>query len=123
MNECLTYFAVYFKDEFDLGDFCEKLGLDEAQIRPLIKKNKIEIGKNENYNVDINEMLRETLKDLFGKEDVLFQLKEDYQLEYYLVRVPLLSADAINPILCLDRDLIEFLYLTTAEDELDYYVE
>ena len=122
MNECLTYFAVYFKDEFDLGDFCEKLGLDEAQIRPLIKKNKIEIGKNNNYNVDINEMLRVTLKDLFGKEDILFQLKEDYNLEYYLVRVPYLSADEIKPILCLDRDIVEFLYLTTAEDELDYYL-
>ena len=84
----------------------------------------MEIGRNEIYNVDINEMVRYTLKDLFGKEEILLELKEQYNLKYYLERVPQLHADTtnVNPILSLAPDIVEFLYKTQTIDDLDYYI-
>ena len=69
-------------------------------------------------------MVRVTLKDLFGKEEILLSLKEKYALEYYLERVPTLESDSERPNQCLslDFDIIEFLYKTRTRDDLDYYV-
>ena len=71
---------------------------------------KIEIGFCDKFNIDINVMIKESLKDLFGKEDVLLFFKEKYNLEYYLERVIYLNKkEKVYPILSLDLDIIEFL--------------
>ena len=67
-------------------------------------------------------MLRETLKDLIGKEEILLELKNKYNLEYYLERVPLLINDASYFKLSLDDDIIEFMYKTKTKDDLDYHL-
>ena len=121
-REILTYFAIYFNEDFNLDDFCNKLGFNKADILPLIKEDKIVIGENREFSVDINDCLRKTLKDLFGKEGMLYQLKYEYKLDYYLVKVVNLSTEELNPILSLERDIVEFLYLTEAIDDLDYYI-
>ncbi|MBR2984551.1 MAG: hypothetical protein IKC60_03500 [Clostridia bacterium] len=83
------------------------------------------MGRNEVYNVDLNVMVRETLKDLFEKEKILLELKRKYHLTYYLERVIHIYADTennINPILSLAPDIVAFLYKSDTEDDLDYYV-
>ena len=67
-------------------------------------------------------MIRETLKDLIGEEDILLELKNKYNLEYYLERVPLLLNDDNYIKLSLDMDIIEFMYKTKTIDDLDYHL-
>ena len=125
MDYCLTYFRVLFDEGFDLEDFCQQLGLDFEVLKDFCEEDWLEVGRNEVYNVDLNVMVRETLKDLFEKEKILLELKRKYHLTYYLERVIHIYADTennINPILSLAPDIVEFLYKSDTEDDLDYYV-
>ena len=122
MNYCLTYFRVLYDEKFDMIDFCKCLGIDYEYYKNFGTDVSMEIGRNEIYDVDINKMVRITLKDLFGKEDVLVMLKEKYNLEYYLERVLGIYCDGVHPILSLDADIIEFLYKSKTIDDLDYYI-
>lgn len=125
MDSCLTYFCViYDKNNFNLEDFKKMLGLTDNDFSISLKKQKIEIGRNDYLNIDINIMIRETLKKIFGKENILVELKEKYGLEYYLVRVVYIKSEEgeIHPILSLDNDIIEFIYKTKAKEDLDYYI-
>ena len=125
MDYCLTYFRVLFDERFDLEDFCQQLGLDFEVLKDFCEEDWLEVGRNEVYNVDLNVMVRETLKDLFEKEKILLELKRKYHLTYYLERVIHIYADTennINPILSLAPDIVAFLYKSDTEDDLDYYV-
>ena len=120
---CLTYFLVkYDINNFDMKEFASKLSLDYNLLVYFSTDSTIEIGRNEFYQNDINIMIRETLKDLFGKEDILLELKNKYNLEYYLERVPLLLNDDNYIKLSLDIDIIEFMYKTKTIDDLDYHL-
>lgn len=120
---CLTYFLVkYDINNFDMKEFASKLSLDYDLLVYFSTDSTIEIGRNEFYQNDINIMIRETLKDLLGKEDILLELKNKYNLEYYLERVPLLLNDDNYIKLSLDIDIIEFMYKTKTIDDLDYHL-
>lgn len=122
---CLTYFCVYIGNKpFDLKDFCERLSLDYEYIKDYGTDVTVHIGENYEFDIDINAMLRKSLKDLFGKEEILVEMKKKYALEYYIERVPTLVADGEipNQLLSLDSDIIEFMYKTGAHDDLDYFV-
>ena len=123
-NSCLTYFFVEHDGKLDKKEFCKILNLDENKIEHFSTDNTIEIGRNEIYDVDVNKMVRVTLKDLFGKEEKLLYLKEKYNLYYALERVPSIVADTTepHPILSLDSDIVEFLAKTGTVDDLDYYI-
>ena len=130
MNGSYTYFGVIYNEKnFDLEGFKEKLNLSDFKVKEYAsrlneenKRFKIEIGYCSKFNVDVNVMVRETLKELFGKEKILSELKKEYNLEYYLERVIHLERDKVQPILSLDSDVIEFLYKANVVDDLDYYV-
>ena len=65
---CLTYFCVYIGNKpFDLKDFCEHLSLDYEYIKDYGTDVTVHIGENYEFDIDINAMLRKSLKDLFGK--------------------------------------------------------
>ena len=68
--------------------------------------------------------MRESLKDLFGKEQILAELRKKYCLEYYLERVPTMVAysDMPNQLLSLDDDIIAFMYKTGTHDDFDYFL-
>ena len=123
-RQALTYFLVKFEEgTLDLADFAATLGLDLATLERFGTECTLEIGRNEFYRRDINEMLRETLKDLFGKEELLVGLKEKYHLEYSLERVPVLyENDDENQRLSLADDIIAFMYQTGTHDDLDYFI-
>lgn len=122
---CWTYFLVRINnpEKFKFKDFCERLELDFIEMSDWYIDDQIEIGFNTNYEVDVNDMLRETLKDLFGKEKILVELAEKYDLEYFLERVPTIVIDSDDPypILSLDMDIVDFLHYTNTKDDLDFY--
>lgn len=84
----------------------------------------VEIGRNEVYDDDVNVMIRRTLKNLLGKEEILLELKNEYKLTYVLERVPIISTEDNAPYqkLSLDSDVITFLHKTGTRDDLDYHL-
>lgn len=125
MHTCLTYFYVDTtkSTNFDLQNFVSTLGIT-TQNYQLRDNGCIRIGTNDNYNVDINSMLRTTLSCIWNKAEELVVLAKQYNLTYYLIRVPHVYAnsDAPKPLLSLDADIVAFLHQTGTHDDVDYYV-
>ena len=131
-HECRTYFRII--GNFDTKEVLSLLNVEADKIYnkgEISEKSKIvreydeiTIGFNNEYNVNINEMLRKTLSSLMSKIDILTKIKKEYELDYYLVIVPEIysGSDEPSPILSLEKDIVEFLYLTGTEEDLDYYI-
>ena len=119
-HQCRTYCYSHSEQEIDIEVLSKKLSLELAKK----DANAVKIGFCDEYDVNINNMLRKTLKDLFGKEKVLVELKQQYNLEYFLARVPEIysESDEPNQILSLEPDIIKFLCETETIDDLDYYI-
>ena len=125
MPYCLTYFYVEIgSPEFDLADFCERLGLDYEMTERFSTEDSMDLGRCEEFDPDINVSVRKTLDCFFGKEDILVELSEKYSLKYYLERVPIASSEEGYPYQrwSLDDDIIEFMYKTKTHDDLDYHI-
>ena len=125
MHTCLTYFYVDTtkSTNFDMATFCNVLNIDENCVQ-LRDNGCMRIGSNTQYNVDINVMLRTTLCPLWDKRNLLVELRNKYNLTYYLARVPHIysSCDQPKPLLSLDADIVAFINETGTLDDLDYYV-
>ena len=123
MHKCLTYFYIHSDKSIDSKEIIKLLELNENSISKVTEQS-IEIGRCSSYDVNINNMIRYTIKELLGKEELLLELKEKYNLEYYLSKVVDLDddCDEPTPILGLEADVIEFLYKTKTIDDLDYYL-
>lgn len=142
-HTCATSFSFVLDCDIDLvrknGGFtkcsAEQAGIlnkDEAEqaiastlgVTPVYRFGRLEIGRNEDYNVYVSDMIRVTLRDLFGKESQIVELKKRYNLTSYLLIVPYVVADSEQPKQCLslDDDIIAFLYKTGTSMDLDYYV-
>lgn len=125
MHTCLTYFYVDTtkSTNFDLQNFVSTLGIT-TQNYQLRDNGCLRIGENNCYNVDANAMVKHTLAPIWDKRDALVALAKQYNLTYYLVRVPHIHAnsDAPKPLLSLDADIVAFLHQTATHDDIDYYV-
>ena len=131
-HACRTYFLVV--GEFDPKAFCRELGITPTRTvrrgEPQGARgipaahDRVEIGYNDRYRVNVNEMIRKTLSELAGKTDLLAELRRRYDLTYFLEIVPEIASgsDEPTPILSLDEDIVEFLARTGARHDLDYYV-
>ncbi|MBQ9448262.1 MAG: hypothetical protein IJU60_00115 [Acholeplasmatales bacterium] len=86
--------------------------------------NLIECGKNKEYNVDINNMIRKTIFDFLGHEEEVKEFLKANKVEAFLEIVPEIkvSANESKPILSLDDDIIKFLYTSGIRMDLDYYL-
>ena len=124
-HSCRTYFAIY--GDFDSGLIIKMLNLNQINCEEKINglgEKSLKIGINDVYDNNVNNMIRVTLKDLYYKVDVLIDLKEKYDLEYYLEVVPSIirNSEKVKQILSLEEDVIEFLYKTKTIHDLDYYI-
>ncbi len=82
------------------------------------------IGLNTAYNADVNVMLRETLKELFGKEEELKAIRDRYCAALTLHIEATIARDSDEPRqnLSLDKDIIEFLHKSGAKLDFRYNV-
>lgn len=120
---CLTYFRIDFSDDFDLAVFANALDLSYETLLDFKCDHSLYIWYNTEFDINCNVMIRQSLKDLFGKEEILLKLKHQFNLVYYLERVPVVFFDETsNMILSLEKDIIAFLYKTDTIDDLDYVV-
>lgn len=110
--------GIYNKDEV------EQAIIDALGVKPVFDCHSFEIGRNEAYSVYVSDMCRITLKDLFGKEELIVEFKKKYNLSTTLEIVPFIVSNSEEPNQCLslDDDIIEFLYKTGTQMDLDYYV-
>ena len=120
LHTCYTYFTAVGEVPVDV--FLSALSLTEDQVT--VGRDRIEIGRCRTYSVNLNDMYRETIALLRGKERILSDLRCCYALSYYLVAVPEIVSDSEDPkpILSLEPDIVEFLYQSGTEHDLDYYV-
>ena len=143
-HTCRTYFAIYFKfnEEKNLAllkerkeclpqdidifnkDQVERYIIDNFDVKPEWRRHHFVVGLNEEYDVDVNAMLRVTLKKLMGKESVIKGLCKLFDVSTSLVIVPRIASgsDMPNQMLSLDFDIISFLYESGTSMDLDYYV-
>lgn len=143
-HDCLTYIAVWLDCDIDKCDAAivegrecspEEIGIynkdeienfiiEELGVVPKWDYHLLLIGFNHNYDVDVNNMIRVTLKDLFGKEEKLKQLMDKFSIQVTLEIAPYIVYDDNKPnqILSLDKDIIEFLYKSKIDLNLDYSV-
>ncbi len=81
-------------------------------------------GENTFYQEDINQVIRKTLSGLFGKEEQLKILQEEYlvvlQLEVFSVIIN--DSSPSKQQLSLDKDIKEFLNKTDTKLKFDYKV-
>ena len=119
-HSCITYF--YAIGEDFANEFIKELRLDEGFVK--ITERGVKVGFNEDDSVNINDMYRKTLRRLLNKTELLSSLRERFDLEYFLIAIPELESESKKPlpILSLDDDIIEFLYLTKTHHDLDVYL-
>lgn len=84
----------------------------------------LETDVNNEYDADVNNMIRKTAGRYYGKEDSLKKMLERTGAGLYLVIVVRIAKDGEEPypVLSLDDDVIGFLYKSGAKEDLDYYI-
>ncbi len=105
-------------------DEVEQAIMSVLGLTPVFNRHHFVVGANTSYNVYVSDMVRITLNDLFGKEAQIVELKKRFNLTTTLSIVPYIVKDSDEPNQCLslDDDIVEFLYKTGTQMDLDYYV-
>ena len=97
-HTCKTYFAINLaNDEIENEVFKKEIInfiKDNFGITPGWRVRRFVIGYNADYSVNVNEMLRITLKDLIGKTDKIKELHKIYGVKTSLVIVPHMVVDS-----------------------------
>lgn len=125
-HECKTYVKIHLNKEED-ALFLEKkmnsLSLKFEKKDTLIGYGYYLIGVNEEYEVNINDMIRKTIKPFLGKEKKIKKLvKMGYKIYLEIVPTIFVKSKEVTPILSIENDIIEFLYKSGIEVDLDYYM-
>ena len=142
-HSCATYFAVCFDIDVDKNAALLRKSLDctpeeigiynkeeveaaiiELGVIPKWHRHRFVIGYNDNYDVNVNEMIRVTLKELFGKEAAIKELCDKFNVTAMLEIVPHIAKSSNEPtqILSLESDIIDFLHKSGTQMDLDYYI-
>ena len=128
-QSCYTYFAI--KGEFDVDEIVKLLGIQpnkswkKTDIRVDGKPfgfDFIQICRNDKYNPYVYEMMEVTIAPLLDKIDVLKEIKETYDVHYYLTVVPSLSAKGVNPAVAPSLKVMDFCHEIRCELDIDCYV-
>lgn len=124
MNNCEIYFyVILFNNEKilinnQINEIINEFKLMWCQVETSIYGLKI--NKNINYDVYVSNMINIVINKL--DKEKLNDLKNKYNLDYYLVIKPEIYINDIKQCLSLDDNIIEFLYLTKTHLDLDYYL-
>lgn len=97
------------EETFDRNVVADELGNVSENFEQLA--NWLRLGLNDNYSADINVMLRETLKELFGKEQLLKDIQDrrfvPMTLEVFVTVIK--DSDEPKQNLTIDKDIKEFM--------------
>ena len=128
-NSCYTYFKII--GNFNPDDISELLNLTPEEtwkigdLRPNGTKYDFahwEIGRCTEYDAQVENQMRKTISVLQEKIPLLGQIKKEYDVSLYLVVVPTIYVDDINPCLDPSLDVIDFCHATRTEIAIDMYL-
>lgn len=128
-NSCYTYFKIV--GDFNPDDISALLNLTPEKSWKIgdLRRNGTkfdfahwEIGRCSEYDVEVENQMRKTIAVLQDKIPVLNQIREKYDVSFFLEIVPEIYANDTNPCLAPSLDIIDFCHATRTEIEIDMYV-
>ena len=128
-NECYTYFNIV--GDFDPDEVTERLGLapdetwkigDTRRDGEKFDFASWRYGRCDRYDVYTENQMRKTIEKLIDKVGELNRIREENDVEFYLVIVPELYVDEINPCLAPSLDVIDFCHATRTKIDIDLYL-
>ena len=128
-NRCYTYFRIV--GDFDPDEISARLGIipndswkpgDPKKDGSLHTFSCWTCGRCDEYDVYVENQMRKTISGLLDKIDVLNQIRNDYDVSFYLEVVPEIYVNDINPCLAPSRDVIDFCHATRTEIDIDLYI-
>ena len=128
-NSCYTYFKIV--GEFDPQEISNILGLN-AEKSWRIGDTRIdgskyefalwEIGRCNDYDVEVANLMRKTIALLADKVDLLNKIRQQNDVSFYLEIEPTIYAEDTTPCLAPTLDIIDFCHATRTEIDIDLYV-
>lgn len=128
-NSCYTYFKIVGK--FDVDEVVENIGLEPFWVSR-IGDEIHNIGPAQNatccfcrcddYDVYVENQMRETVKPLLCKKDYLKKLYKENDVRFFLEVVPRAWIDESTPCLAPPLDIIDFCHETRTEIDIDLYI-
>ena len=128
-NSCYTYFRIV--GNFNPDDVSALLNLTPEESWKIgdLRRNgtKYEfanwkIGKCAEYDVYVENQMRKTISMLLDKIAILNQIREENDVKFFLVIVPSIYVDDINPCLAPPLDVIDFCHATRTLIDIDMYL-
>ena len=128
-NSCYTYFSIV--GIFNPDDVSALLNLTPENSWKIgdLRRNGTkyefahwEIGKCAEYDVYVENQMRKTISMLLDKIATLNQIREENDVEFFLVIVPSIYVDDINPCLAPPLDVIDFCHATRTQIDIDMYL-
>ena len=128
-NKCYTYFRIV--GDFDPDVISTRLGIipnDSWKPGDLRKDGSLHTfscwtcGRCDEYDVGTQNQMRKTISVLIDKIGDLNQIRNEFDVSFYLEVVPEIYVDDINPCLAPTLDVIDFCHATRTEIDIDLYV-
>ena len=128
-NKCYTYFRIV--GSFDPAEITARLGIvpddcwkpgDIRNDGSLYDFSSWTCGRCDEYDVCVENQMRKTISGLLDKIDILNQIRNDFDVSFYLEVVPEIYVDDINPCLAPSLDVIDFCHATRTEIDIDLYI-
>lgn len=80
-----------------------------------------QFGKCEQYDVLVENQIKQTISQLISKTEMLKQIKQKYDVEFCLNIVPQIYLNNPTPSLFFDLDIIDFCHETRTKIDVDLY--
>ena len=128
-NSCYTYFKIV--GNFNPDDVSALLNLTPEKSWKIgdVRRNGTkyefahwEIGRCAEYDVYVENQMRKTISMLLDKIAILNQIREENDVKFFLVIVPSIYVDDINPCLAPPLDVIDFCHATRTQIDIDMYL-
>lgn len=128
-NSCYTYFKIV--GEFDPDYVSELLKLKPEKswrigdVRCDGTKYDFalwEIGRCNEYDVEVANQMKKTISILWDKVDLLNKIRVENDASFFLQIVPHIYSDDTSPCLAPTLDIIDFCHVTRTEIDIDMYV-
>ena len=128
-NNCYTYFRIV--GDFDPDVISVRLGItpDECWKPGDLRRDGSlhtvscwTCGRCYEYDVCVENQMQKTISGLLDKIDILNQIRNDFDVSFYLEVVPEIYVDDINPCLAPSLEVIDFCHATRTEIDIDMYI-
>jgi hypothetical protein len=128
-NTCSTYFKIV--GDFNPDEISKILNLTPEKTWKIgdLRRNGTkydfshwEIGRCSEYDPIVDNQMRKTISILQDKIPQLNQIREKFDVEFFLEVVPKIYAGGVNPCLSQSLDVIDFCHGTRTQIDVDMYI-